>query len=94
MNTERVTIRWKTFAEEIPKENEALIVCSPKGNISDAEYLTFISQDYLENTRGFYYKKCRCMVWKDCHGEIKVNKKILDWKWCYRKDVVIEQVEQ
>ena len=62
MNTERVTIKWKTFAEEIPKENEALIVCSPKGNISDAEYLTFISKDYLENTRSFYYKKCRCMV--------------------------------
>lgn len=94
MNTERVTIKWKTFAEEIPKENEALLVCSPKGGICDAEYLTFLSQDYLETTRSFYYKKCRCMVWKECHGEIKVNKKILDWKWCYRKDVVIEQVEQ
>lgn len=85
MNTERITIRWKTFAEEIPKENEALIVCSPKGNISNAEYLTFISQDHLENTYSFYFKKCWYKVWKNCHGEIKINKKILDWKWCYRK---------
>ena len=94
MEVELVKIPWKTFKEEMPKENEALIVCSPKGSISDAEYLAVISQDYLEDTYSFYYKKYRCMVWKNCHGEIKVNKKILDWKWCYRKDVVIEQVEQ
>lgn len=82
MQKETVQVIWKTFAEEMPKGYAAIYVCSPKGDFLSAE-LTSLREDVLGQTWSFMYKQQIYNVWKYRHKDIKINKRILDWKWCY-----------
>ena len=78
MSMERITISWKQFKDAIPDRTEQIYVTKPNGTFLDARRSCI-----LENVTGggflFHYDRLQSV--DEC----------MEWKWCYAKDIVIEQ---